>query len=129
MTKKINREPLITGAAFHNPDLEKPDLPVEMDLLWKQYEASGDVECLARAAEIVPFFGKPEIGQKIAEILRDKEPSQKLKREMQWREIDLMYEALHPSLGEKVYEELAKYKGITTASMKRELMRRYKDKG
>ena len=94
MTKKYKRKPIITGAAFYDPDLEKPEMPAEMELLWKQYEASGDVECLAKAAEMAPFFGQPNIGKTIAKILRDKEPTNKLAREMKWREIDLLYETL-----------------------------------
>lgn len=127
MTKKYKRKPIITGAAFYDPDLEKPEMPAEMELLWKQYEASGDVECLAKAAEIAPFFGQPNIGKTIAKILRDKEPTNKLAREMKWREIDLLYETLTDAGLQKteIYERLGKHKGITAASMKRELMRRY----
>ena len=127
MTKKYERKPIITGAAFYDPDLEKPEMPVEMELLWKQYEASGDVECLAKAAEMAPFFGQPNIGKTIAKILRDKEPTNKLAREMKWREIDLLYETLTDAGLQKteIYERLAAFKGITASSMKRELMRRY----
>ena len=91
MSNSYKRDPLIFGLGFYDPNLERPDLPAEIELLWKQYAASGDVECLARAAEIVPFFGRPEIGKAIAEILRDKEPSHKLEKELAWREIDLLY--------------------------------------
>ena len=127
MTNKYERKPLITGAAFYDPDLEKPEMPVEMELLWKQYEASGDVECLAKAAEMAPFFGQPNIGKTIAKILRDKEPTNKLAREMKWREIDLLYETLTDAGLQKteIYERLAAFKGITASSMKRELMKRY----
>jgi hypothetical protein len=128
MTKKYERKPLIIGAAFYDPDLEKPEMPAQMEHLWRQYEASGDVECLAKAAEIAPFFGQPNIGRTIAKILRDKEPTDKLAREMQWREIDLLYEAFNNEGLRKteIYERLAELKGITPESMKRELMRRYK---
>jgi hypothetical protein len=104
-------------------------LPVEIDLLWQQYAASGEVECLARAAEIVPFFGRPEIGKAIAEILRDKEPSHKLEKELAWREIDLLYEAFVKEGVRKkdIYEKLAGYKRIEPDSMKWELMRRHKN--
>jgi len=127
MTKKFKRKPLIAGAAFFDPDLEKPDMPAQMELLWKQYEASGDVECLARAAEMAPFFGQPNIGTTIAKILRDKEPTNKLAREMQWREIDLLYEAFSNDGLRKteIYKRLAELKGISAASMKRELMKRH----
>ena len=127
MTKKYVRKPLITGAAFYDPDLDKPDMPAQMELLWSQYEASGDTECLAKAAEMAPFFGKPEIGSAIAKMLRDKEPTNKLRREMEWREVDLLYEALNKDGVPKneIYERLSAYKGITPESMKRELMRRY----
>ena len=127
MTKKYERKPLITGAAFYDPDLEKPEMPAEMELLWKQYEASGDVECLAKAAEMAPFFGQPNIGKAIAKILRDKEPTNKLAREMKWREIDLLYEVLNNAGLQKteIYERLAAFKGITASSMKRELIKRY----
>ena len=101
-------------------------MPVEIDLLWQQYAASGDVECLARAAEIVPFFGRPEIGKAIAEILRDKEPSHKLEKELAWREIHLLYEAFVKE-GVRIYEKLAGYKRIEPDSMKWELMRRHKN--
>ena len=112
MTKKYKRKPIITGAAFYDPDLEKPELPAEMELLWKQYEASGDVECLAKAAEMAPFFGQPNIGKTIAKILRDKEPTNKLAREMKWREIDLLYETLTDAGLQKteIYERLGKHK-------------------
>jgi hypothetical protein len=104
-------------------------LPVEIDLLWQQYPASGEVECLARAAEIVPFFGRPEIGKAIAEILRDKEPCHKLEKELAWREIDLLYEAFVKEGVRKkdIYEKLAGYKRIEPDSMKWELMRRHKN--
>ena len=127
MTKKYERKPIITGAAFYDPDLEKPEMPVEMELLWKQYEASGDVECLAKAAEMASFFGQLDLGRTIAKILRDKEPTNKLAREMKWREIDLLYETLTDAGLQKteIYERLAAFKGITASSMKRELMRRY----
>ena len=127
MTNKYERKPLITGAAFYDPDLEKPEMPAEMELLWKQYEASGDVECLAKAAEMAPFFGQPNIGKAIAKILRDKEPTNKLAREMKWREIDLLYEVLNNAGLQKteIYERLAAFKGITASSMKRELIKRY----
>ena len=127
MTKKYKSKSLIAGAAFFDPDLDKPDMPAEMELLWKQYEASGDVECLAKAAEMAPFFGQPRIGTTIAKILRDKEPTNKLAREMQWREIDLLYEAFSREGLQKteIYERLAALKDIAPESMKRELMRRY----
>jgi hypothetical protein len=125
MSKKYKRPPLIVGAAFLDESLEEPTLPVEMQLLWEQYLASGDTECLALAVEKASFFGSEKLGVAIAEKLRDKEPTDKLAREIRWREIDLLYEVLHPELGEKVYEYLSLVKGITAASMKRELMRRY----
>ena len=127
MSEENKRKPLITGAAFYDPDLERPEMPVEMELLWKQYEASEDVECLAKAAEMAPFFGQPNIGKAIAKILRDREPTNKLAREMQWREIDLLYEAFCNEGLQKteIYNRLAELKGITPESMKRELMRRY----
>ena len=127
MTKDYERKPLIVGAAFYDPDLEKPEMPAEMALLWKQYEASGDVECLAKAAEMAPFFGQPNIGKTIAKILRDREPTNKLARELQWREFDLLYKAyLNEGLRKtEIYERLAELKGIAAASMKRELMDRY----
>ena len=127
MTNKYERKPLLTGAAFYDPELDRPEMPAEMELLWKQYEASGDVECLAKAAEMAPFFGQPKIGEIIAKILRDKEPTHKLAREMKWREIDLLYEALtNAGMRKKeIYERLAEHKGISAASMKRELMKRH----
>ena len=102
-------------------------MPAEMELLWKQYEASGDVECLAKAAEMAPFFGQPNIGKTIAKILRDRDPINKQAREMQWREIDLLYEAFCSKGLRKteIYERLAEFKGITPESMKRELISRY----
>ena len=129
MNNSYKRDPLIFGSGFHDPNLERAELPVEIHLLWQQYAASGDVECLARAAEIVPFFGRPEIGKAIAEILRDKEPSHKLEKELDWREIDLLYEAfVKKGMRKKdIYEKLAGCKGIEPDSMKWELMRRHKN--
>ena len=102
-------------------------MPAKMELLWKQYEASGDVECLAKAAEMASFFGQPDLGRTIAIILREKGPTNKLASEMKWREIDLLYEALNKEGLQKteIYERLAEFKGITASSMKRELMKRY----
>ena len=94
MTDEKKDKSLIKGVAWLDPSLDKPDLPVEMDLLWNQYQASGDTECLAKAAEIVPFFGKPEIGHEIAKLLRDKHSTKKLERAIQWSEIDFMFEAV-----------------------------------
>ena len=102
-------------------------MPADMELLWKQYEASGDVECLAKAAEMAPFFGQPNIDKTIAKILRERGPTNKLAREMKWREIDLLYETLTDAGLQKteIYERLAELKNITAECMKRELMRRY----
>jgi hypothetical protein len=130
MSNSYKRDPLIVSSGFYDPNLGKPDFPVEMDLLWQQYEALGDVECLARAAEIIPFFGKPEIGKAIAEILRYKEPSRKLEKELARREIALLYEVfVNKGIRKKdFYEKLVGYRSIEPDSMKRELMRRHKEK-
>ena len=73
------------------------------------------------------FFGQPDLVRTIAIILREKGPTNKLAREMKWREIDLLHEALTKTGLQKteIYERLAKHKGITVASVKRELMKRY----
>ena len=85
------------------------------------------MECLAKAAEMASFFGQPDLGRTIAIILREKGPTNKLAREMKWREIDLLYEALNKEGLQKteIYERLAEFKGITASSMRRELMKRY----
>lgn len=129
MSEEKKDKTLIKGVAWLDPSLDKPDLPVEMDLLWNQYQASGDTECLAKAAEIVPFFGKPEIGQEIAKLLRDKHSTKKLERAIQWSEIYFMFEAFSAAgfKKEDIYVRLAEYKGIDPESMKRELMRRKKE--
>ena len=37
---------------------------------WEMFEKTKDPECLAVIAERMPYFGKPEVGAKIAELLR-----------------------------------------------------------
>ncbi len=37
---------------------------------WEMFEKTKDPECLAVIAERMPYFGKPEVGVKIAELLR-----------------------------------------------------------
>lgn len=76
---------------------------------------------------MAPFFRQPNIGKTIVKILPESGPTNRLAREMQWREIDLLYEAFsNEGLRKtKIYERLSELKNITAESMKRELMRRY----
>ena len=41
-----------------------------MGEIWKQYNATKDIEFLAKACEEAPFFGQKEMAYEIARILR-----------------------------------------------------------
>ena len=41
-----------------------------MGEIWKQYNATKDIELLAKACETAPFFGQKEMANEIARILR-----------------------------------------------------------
>ena len=50
--------------------MEKVDREKFMVEIWKQYNATKDVEFLAKACEEAPFFGQKEMAFEIARILR-----------------------------------------------------------
>ena len=50
--------------------MEKEDREKFMVEIWKQYNATKDVEFLAKACEEAPFFGQKEMAFEIARILR-----------------------------------------------------------
>ena len=50
--------------------MEKVDREKFMDEIWKQYNATKDIELLAKACEEAPFFGQKEMAFEIARILR-----------------------------------------------------------
>ena len=50
--------------------MEKVDKEKFMSEIWKKYNATKDVEFLAKACEEAPFFGQKEMSLEIARILR-----------------------------------------------------------
>ena len=50
--------------------MEKTDKEKLMSEIWKQYNATKDVEFLAKACEEAPFFGQKKLALEIARILR-----------------------------------------------------------
>ena len=50
--------------------MEKADKEKFMSEIWKQYNVTKDIECLAKACEEAPFFGQKEMAFEIARILR-----------------------------------------------------------
>ncbi len=50
--------------------MEKEDKEKLMSEIWKKYNATKDVEFLAKACEAAPFFGQNEMALEIARILR-----------------------------------------------------------
>ena len=50
--------------------MEKVDKEKFMGDIWKQYNATKDVEFLAKACEEAPFFRQKEMADEIARILR-----------------------------------------------------------
>ena len=50
--------------------MEKADKEKFMSEIWKKYNATKDVEFLAKACEEAPFFGQKEMALEIARILR-----------------------------------------------------------
>ena len=50
--------------------MEKVDREKFMVEIWKQYNATKDIEFLAKACEEAPFFGQKEMAFEIARILR-----------------------------------------------------------
>ena len=50
--------------------MEKEDREKFMVEIWKQYNATKDIEFLAKACEEAPFFGQKEMAFEIARILR-----------------------------------------------------------
>ena len=50
--------------------MEQADKEKLMSEIWKMYNATKDVEFLAKACEEAPFFGQKEMAFEIARILR-----------------------------------------------------------
>jgi hypothetical protein len=50
--------------------MEKADKEKLMSEFWKQYNATRDIEFLAKACEEAPFFGQKKMALEIARILR-----------------------------------------------------------
>ena len=50
--------------------MEKTDKEKFMSEIWNKYNATKDVEFLAKACEEAPFFGQEEMALEIARILR-----------------------------------------------------------
>ena len=50
--------------------MEKTDKEKFMNEVWKRYNATKDIEFLAKACEEAPFFGQKEMAIEIAQILR-----------------------------------------------------------
>ena len=46
------------------------DKEVYMKNLWNKYQQTKDLKFLIEACENAPFFGNPEMGKKIAKILK-----------------------------------------------------------
>ena len=57
--------------------MEKVDREKFMFEIWKQYNATKDIEFLAKACEEAPFFGQKEMAFEIARILRSVKKSKK----------------------------------------------------
>ena len=57
--------------------MEKVDREKFMVEIWKQYNATKDIEFLAKACEEAPFFGQKEMAFEIARILRSVKKSKK----------------------------------------------------
>ena len=60
--------------------MEKVDREKFMVEIWKQYNATKDIEFLAKACEEAPFFGQKEMAFEIARILRSVKKKQKKPR-------------------------------------------------
>ena len=145
---------LISGGGFADPNHEQPHLPATVDYHWNAYLASGEVECLAKAIEHVPLNGSDaimerlgklwnaylmstdieclaraiEITAEIAKILRDKPPTNKFRKAIKKRQLDVLHKHLSKNgmKKEAVYRHLANFQGVEPESMKREFMRRRK---
>ena len=145
---------LISGGGFADPNHEQPHLPATVDYHWKAYLASGEVDSLAKAIEHVPLnesdaimerLGKLwnaylmstdieclaraiEITAEIAKILRDKPPTNKFRKAIKKRELDVLHKHLSKNgmKKEAIYRHLANFQGVEPESMKREFMRRRK---
>ena len=50
--------------------MEKVDREKFMVEIWKQYNATKDIELLAKACEEAPFFGQKQMGKEISKILK-----------------------------------------------------------
>ena len=51
--------------------MEKVDREKFMVEIWKQYNATKDIEFLAKACEEAPFFGQKQMGKEISKILKN----------------------------------------------------------
>ena len=82
---------------------EEPKGTVEQ--CWEMFEKTKDPECLAVIAERMPYFGKPEVGAKITELLRAPYKRKPLKKGIGY-EIDTKHTRknynMHPQVQELV---------------------------
>ena len=46
------------------------DTKLIMKDLWLKYKKTRDIKYLIKACDIAPFFGNPDMGKKIAELLK-----------------------------------------------------------
>ena len=67
--------------------LQDEERKATVEQCWEMFQKSKDPECLAVIAERMPFFGKPEVGAAIAELLRAPHKTKPLKKGMGY-EID-----------------------------------------
>ena len=51
--------------------MEKVNKEKFMVEIWKQYNATKDIEFLAKACEEAPFFGQKQMGKEISKILKN----------------------------------------------------------
>ena len=78
-------------------------------------------------AEIMAALAQ-EITAEIAKILRDKPPTNKFRKAIKKRELDVLHKHLSKNgmKKEAIYRHLANFQGVEPESMKREFMRRRK---
>jgi len=126
--RQIERSRLISGGAFADPNHKIPHTPAEFDYYWNAYLASGEVECLAKAIEIIQIYGNDQITKEIAKILRDRKPTKKFEKTFLRRETDVLHKHLRRSNMKKeaIYRHLSKFNGTDPDSIKRDIMRRRK---
>ena len=56
---------------FKSSDTNYSDLEIFMEEMWKNYSKTKNIEYLAKASEMAPFFGQKEISLEIGKLLRN----------------------------------------------------------